>query len=714
MMNRLIVVLMLGLSSLLFAQTWTVQNPLPTEAYLYNVCTVTEQNIIIGGLGGTLLKSYDAGNTWITQKIKELENIRKICFTDSLNGWLIDSFYLYQTTDGGETWKNVNISNMVNIVDFTDYYLTDLFCFHNKFYLFLKPQTAVVDELIGITSIVLESSDYGKTWKKQEQQLNGKFLCAHFLNESTGYVYTEVTVSLGESYNLCYLTRDGGLSWNSFQFPVTYFTTSIYFINSGTGFVGKYRSPNGGNTWENVFPALEESESINDMYFTDNLNGWAISDFRIFQTHDAGETWKPIEKEDAGKLVDIVFSPSQNGWIVGGDGTIFRKMNTNANWEYLSRGHRTALRDVFFIDENTGWCVGDKGYILHTQNSGDNWEKLNVPVDNILFKVIFLNHLDGWVAGNNVLLRTTDGGKKWSVLINNSKCKFVDIAFFDDNTGLLIDYWGNIYRTINGGGEWELLAESPVFLTSIEIVNEQEAWIGGWFGLMHMTEKGDVINWYDVPELNKVLDIQFVNTTTGFLMTEYGTLFKTINGGWDWIEMARGNGVEDDPIQAFRMIDNTNGWIYSDKLGGAIKNIYTNSIMIQTDIEQYKVPTIRAFSFVNENLGWAVGLNSAILKYSNANDTPIFPGLEKSKQHVHVFPNPFREQQYIIFKLGQRQLVKIDIYNLLGEKIESVHNDYLNEGIQVLRWSNEYASGVYFITVKCDEFVETCKSTTFH
>ena len=88
---------------------WQVQNPLPTEAYLLTVEPVTDNTIFIGGLGGTLLKTTDGGETWTVQKFKDLANIRGISFIDSLNGWIMDSYKLYQTSDGGTNWKDIYI-----------------------------------------------------------------------------------------------------------------------------------------------------------------------------------------------------------------------------------------------------------------------------------------------------------------------------------------------------------------------------------------------------------------------------------------------------------------------------------------------------------------------------------------------------------------------------------------------------------------------------
>jgi photosystem II stability/assembly factor-like uncharacterized protein len=158
----LIVVMVLLLPLNIFAQGgWKVQNPLPTESYLLTVEPVTDNKIFIGGLGGTLVKTTDTGKTWMVQKFKDLVNIRDIRFKDSLIGWLIDSEHIYNTTDCGESWIKVYIG-----ADLSTYFFLDIVCFDNIIYLFLKPQTAILWELIYAKSLVYKSTDGGKSWRQ--------------------------------------------------------------------------------------------------------------------------------------------------------------------------------------------------------------------------------------------------------------------------------------------------------------------------------------------------------------------------------------------------------------------------------------------------------------------------------------------------------------------------------------------------------------------
>ncbi|NOX66951.1 MAG: hypothetical protein GXO85_14435, partial [Chlorobi bacterium] len=187
---------------------WEVQNPLPTESFLLTVEPVTNNLVFAGGLGGTLLKTKNAGKTWNVQKFKDLVNIRGITFKDSLRGWLIDSEHIYNTSDGGESWKEIHIN-----ADMSTYYFLDIISFNNTIYLFLKPQTAVLDELIDAKSLVMKSTDGGKTWMRLDQEIKGKMLCMYFINENYGFIYAQETVSISKGFTSLYKTTDGGKTW---------------------------------------------------------------------------------------------------------------------------------------------------------------------------------------------------------------------------------------------------------------------------------------------------------------------------------------------------------------------------------------------------------------------------------------------------------------------------------------------------------------------
>lgn len=70
------------------------------------------------------------------------------------------------------------------------------------------------------------------------------------------------------------------------------------------------------------------------------------------------------------------------------------------------------------------------------------------------------------------------------------------------------------------------------------------------------------------------------------------------------------------------------------------------------------------------------------------------------------YPNPFNEQTVIRFKLPKNAVVKIEIYNLLGQKIRTLLSEQKTAGVHTIKWDGKddlgrtIVSGVYFISLE--------------
>lgn len=74
------------------------------------------------------------------------------------------------------------------------------------------------------------------------------------------------------------------------------------------------------------------------------------------------------------------------------------------------------------------------------------------------------------------------------------------------------------------------------------------------------------------------------------------------------------------------------------------------------------------------------------------------------------YPNPFNTQTAIKYGLPEASYVSIDIYDLLGRKVETIVNEHKQSGYHQITWnSNNVSSGIYFYKIHAGEFVETKK-----
>lgn len=79
------------------------------------------------------------------------------------------------------------------------------------------------------------------------------------------------------------------------------------------------------------------------------------------------------------------------------------------------------------------------------------------------------------------------------------------------------------------------------------------------------------------------------------------------------------------------------------------------------------------------------------------------------------YPNPFNPITKIEFVLSKSGQVKIEIFNILGEKVKTLMDQHLKAGRQLVEWDGkdesgeEVASGVYFYRLQTQDFTQTKK-----
>jgi hypothetical protein len=65
------------------------------------------------------------------------------------------------------------------------------------------------------------------------------------------------------------------------------------------------------------------------------------------------------------------------------------------------------------------------------------------------------------------------------------------------------------------------------------------------------------------------------------------------------------------------------------------------------------------------------------------------------------YPNPFNPVTIISFQLPSKSEVILNIYNLLGQKLDMLINEIREPGLHKVEWNaSNYASGLYFFTVQ--------------
>ena len=63
-----------------------------------------------------------------------------------------------------------------------------------------------------------------------------------------------------------------------------------------------------------------------------------------------------------------------------------------------------------------------------------------------------------------------------------------------------------------------------------------------------------------------------------------------------------------------------------------------------------------------------------------------------------MYPNPFNPQVTIEYQVSEPANIILEIYNIRGQKISELKNEFVFPGIYSLNWSGtNHPSGIYFV-----------------
>lgn len=133
--------------------------------------------------------------------------------------------------------------------------------------------------------------------------------------------------------------------------------------------------------------------------------------------------------------------------------------------------------------------VGLRGHILRSSDNGKTWKQMESPVSSDLVAVHFPTPQLGIIVGHDaVILRSTDGGIKWSRILDGRSLPASILKYYEK----LIEAnraSPELNRALENAKRFEAEGISPPFL-SVFMRNAREGWAIGQFNLILHTADG--------------------------------------------------------------------------------------------------------------------------------------------------------------------------------------------------------------------------------
>ncbi|MCU0385901.1 MAG: hypothetical protein MUE38_07720 [Flavihumibacter sp.] len=335
------------------APKWT---KLSTESYpgkQDDICFINEQKGWYVNGGGNIYKTIDGGETWAKCFTKPGTFFRCIAFLDSLNGFagnvgtdyfpnVQDTIPLYQTNDGGYSWKPVSyegpaVKGLCAIDIVREQYINHgSIAYRHSIYAVGR---------VGSPAMLLISEDEGKSFRSQSMMTECKMLFdIDMFNKKEGIVCAASHEDISQSNAVILFTKDGGKTWEKrYQSGRPYETT-----------------------WKVSFPTRDTGYVTIQHYNPDR----STTKQRIAKTVDGGRTWKELDLCDdyTAREFGIGFINGQVGYV-GTMNSGYQTRNGGMSWEKIDLGRACNKIRIYKNPQGRtyGYAIGVDVFKLSTQ-----------------------------------------------------------------------------------------------------------------------------------------------------------------------------------------------------------------------------------------------------------------------------------------------------------------------------------------------------------
>jgi photosystem II stability/assembly factor-like uncharacterized protein len=302
----------------------------------------------------------------------------------------------------------------------------------------------------------------------------------------------------------------------------------------------------------------------------------------ILKSTNGGMGWTQ-KNSGTGEMLYSVHVNGSDIYACGQNGVILKSTNQGDSWTSINPGPGAHIFDVFFTSPTVGYAVGNDGYIFRTTNAGDDWHPydLGISTDFQLRGIHFTDPNHGFVVGKNlvlnqsIILRTTNGGGSFVPQIVYG-ADYVDIQFLDSDTGYILNQdltlmnTGTIYRTTDGGTNWNLLYGFSKTQTSMAFFGFNAAYTCGYNGTIFKSTNmnldledlinDQVISVYPNPSSEKI----FINPNPS-IQDENLTIELYAISGDKMISQIKGSSIDISEIPSgsylLKIQSETSSWI---------------------------------------------------------------------------------------------------------------------------------------------------------
>lgn len=218
----------------------------------------------------------------------------------------------------------------------------------------------------------------------------------------------------------------------------------------------------------------------------------------IVYSDDAGESWTQAEVPVSTMLTGVHFPNDDRGWAVGHSGVILHSSDGGETWERQFEGREGIRQAIDYYDEQ----IAEMEARIEESDDPDEIADLEWELDDLIFTqedlemdleefgpweplldVWFENDEHGLAVGSyGHIYRTTDGGENWQTHLsstnNSERFHFNSIAQVEGGSLFMASESGRVFHSADNGDSWEAI-DTP--------------YSGSYFGVIGTGEEDEVL-----------------------------------------------------------------------------------------------------------------------------------------------------------------------------------------------------------------------------
>lgn len=434
--------------------------------------------------------------------------------------------------------------------------------------------------------------------------------------------------------------------------PSGFTNNKVRFTDSNHGFIfnemGELISTaDGGDHWriQQSFPGMKAMD-IRDS--TGIIGGFSGS---LYISTDNGNTWqsRPVGSGQIPYFSFVQVASKDTLLAIDNNGsTLYRSTNRGASWTIvLSNVLLNNNKSFQFINSRVGF-IGSYGNIKKTSDGGVTWQTIYSGASWGILAINFLNESVGLAfTEDEKVLRTVDGGLTWTSA--DLYYEVYDCYFVDANTVYASGGQAKIYKSINGGINWNIIsplsANGGYWYNSVCFVNNNKGFVVGTSGkIMSTTDAGATWNQYGVTHYN-ITSLYFPSSQVGYA-TDWGNIYKSTDAGLNWQPTASivlgtysslthswfrnkdtGFVISANPVWFFKTKDGGQSWQMFNPLGAGYDHVI--------DV-----------NFVNDSVGYLCMSNSGSSEFYKTKDAG------ETWSYIGFTYNAFQRVDFVTAKTG--------------------------------------------------------------